>query len=79
MLLEAFLEARDLDIEAQHLRSKGMLSGQLVGPANSLLPRSWSHRAIMQLRLAAGNSMHHWCTIGFGSKYAFRGIRLPRH
>jgi anaerobic selenocysteine-containing dehydrogenase len=34
-----------------------MLSGQLVGPANSLLPRSWSHRAIMQLRLAAGNSM----------------------
>jgi hypothetical protein len=48
-LVEALLEASYRDVEAEDLRGEGMLSGEVFGAPDALLPGSVGHRAIMGL------------------------------
>jgi len=50
-----------VDVEGEDLRREGMLSGEVFGAPDALLPGSVGHRAIMGLRLAASN----WCAAFF--------------
>ena len=54
-LVEALLEAGDVDIEAENLLGERMLGGEVLGAPDALLPGSHGHRAIMGPRLGACN------------------------
>ena len=54
-LVQAFLKAGGVDVEAEDLRRKGMLGGELFCAPDALLPGGIGHRAIMGLRLEACN------------------------
>jgi formate dehydrogenase major subunit len=54
-LVEAFLEARGVDIETEDLGGERMLGGQVFRAPDAPLPGSFSHGAIMGLGLGAGN------------------------
>jgi hypothetical protein len=48
-LVEALLEAGDVNVEAEYLSREGMFGGKILSPANSLLPLGLGHEAIMGL------------------------------
>jgi hypothetical protein len=54
-LVEAFLKAGQVQVETENLCGEGMLGGEVLRAPDALLPASSGHRAIMGLRLRAGN------------------------
>jgi hypothetical protein len=48
-LMEALLEARQMDVKAENFRSERVLNAKLFGAPNAFLPGSVGHGAIMGL------------------------------
>ncbi len=64
-LIETFLKAGGVNVEAQDLGRKGLLSGEVFRAADALLPGGWGHRAIMAHCRWVGNCFQ---------PYSFSGI-----
>ena len=55
MLIKLTLELGNVNVEAENLCREGVLSGEVLGATNALLPGSACHGAIMGLVFAASN------------------------
>ncbi len=81
---EALLEASHVNVKAENFSREGMLRGELFGTPDALLPWILGHRAIMGLRLVAGNCVDlgvssgyitfRRLTAGNGRDYSFRSM-----